>query len=478
MILLATNGNWSSFTGRIHPLVVHLPIGILLIAVLLLLLSRWPRWQRFRNTIPFLFLAAFLAALCSCLTGYLLSQDGGYDDHLLDTHRNLGIAVAVISGIMCIVQSVKKLANRIQIPLAVLLLVLISAAGHYGGSLTHGDNYLTAAMPPVLQRFSKGDIPAVAAYKDISDARVYEDLVQPVLNERCISCHSQQKLKGGLQLESLALMRKGGENGPVLKDSMPEESELFKRLLLPESDEHRMPPKGKPSLSPAETELLHWWIASGAPAGKKVKDLPKNPRIMAVLAAMQPAAPIDKQEFVPEREVAQAGKVAIQALTDKGLKVLQVGDADHHLAVSGYTAGNFSDKDISLLLPVKEQLIWLDLSGTAITDAGMSAIGQLPHLTRLDIRKTAIQGKTLQELNHCTDLRYLNIGQNNCSAADIGVLKGNKNLQQLYLNETQVNKSMLSQLQHDLPGLKIDTGGYQLPALASDTIEYHKTAKL
>ncbi|MBV8252614.1 MAG: hypothetical protein JO154_08405 [Chitinophaga sp.] len=475
MILLDNSGSWTGFSGRMHPVLVHLPIGILVAAIILLLLSRRARWQSLQAAVPSLLLLAFLSAVTSCITGYLLSKDGGYEESLLNTHFYLGITVAVSSGIFWICWRILRRKHLLILIYSFVMLSLITITGHYGGSLTHGDNYLTAALPPALSKFvHQPTNKATPAFKDISDARVYEDLVQPVLNTRCVNCHSQQKLKGGLQLESLALIRKGGENGPVLKDSLPEESEIYKRLLLAEEDEHRMPPKGKPSLSPAETELLYWWIANGAPAGKKVKDIPKNTRIQAVLAAMQPAKAIDQLETVPQTTVAAAAESAIAALTAKGLKVLPVGANSNYLSVSAFTAPTFGDKDIHLLLPLKTQLIWLDLSDTQISDQSLETLGQLQQLTRLTLKGTPIKGDQLRQLNNCRQLMYLNLGETAVTDAALVSLKQNKKLQQLYVNKLKISATTVQQLTQEITGLKIDTGGYRLPVLASDTIVYHK----
>ncbi|WP_160715540.1 c-type cytochrome domain-containing protein [Chitinophaga solisilvae] len=475
LLLAATSGNWSLFLGRIHPLIVHLPIGILIIAFVLALAARSSRHTALKAALPLLLLAAFLSAVCSCVAGYLLSLDGGYDETLLDTHFYLGIAVAVISLVLYLLVKTSRLP-RLHLPLFGVTLLLVSAAGHYGGSLTHGDDYLTQAMPPALQRLAghKTAVATAAAYTTISDARVYEDLITPVLTTRCYGCHNAQKLKGGLRLETIALIRQGGEHGPVLKDSMPEESELYKRLILSENDEHRMPPKGKPQLSPQELELLYWWIAQGAPSGKTVKELGKTPRIQAVLAAMEPAAPMDHNEFVPEGNASAASGKSIQALEAKGVKVMPVATGSNYVSVSCINAAAFSDADMPLLHAIKDQLIWLDLSQTKITDAALPAIGQLQRLTRLELKQTAITGSNTAALNTCKELRYLNLAGSRLQATALAALQQNKKLQQLYLYQSGTDATAIRQLQQQLPKLKIDTGGYHLEKLASDTLIYKK----
>lgn len=476
MKLLISTGSWSMFIGRSHPLLVHLPIGILLIAFILTLLARREKWRHLQSALPTVLLAAAISAICSCITGYLLSLDGGYEEKLLQTHKYLGIGVAVISTGLYLMERSKNRFRKWQVPAVLLMVLLLGAAGHYGGSLTHGDDYLTQAMPAGLRQLTgmNKSVINAAAYTNIGDAKLYEDLVRPVLVNRCYSCHNEQKLKGGLRLESVALIRKGGEHGPVLKDSMPEESELFKRLLLPEDNEHRMPPKGKPPVTPQELELLHWWISQGAPTGKTVKELTKTPLMLTVLEGMQPATPLDKQEFIPEDKVSPVSSQSMAALEAKGVKVLPVGTGSNYVSVDGINAAAFSDADMQLLLPLKDQLVWLSLAGTRVTDSAFTVLAKFRHLVRLDLRNVAIKGKGMNALNACAELRYLNLAGTAVTDEGLLSLQKNKKLQQVYLYQAGVKPAAVQQLRQYLPKLVIDTGGYRLPQLASDTIVYHK----
>ncbi|RFS21976.1 hypothetical protein DVR12_15130 [Chitinophaga silvatica] len=476
MNLQINQGSWQQLIGRSHPLLVHLPIGILLLALVLALLSRRQQWQNLKAAIPVTLLAGFISAVCSCFTGYLLSLDGGYEDGILSIHQYLGIAVAVSSLTLYLLYTKWEKLKKWQLPGIIIIALLLSITGHYGGSLTHGDDYLSQAMPGGLRKLigNKKSGAAQNNYTDIADARVYEDLVQPVLSNRCYSCHNAQKLKGGLRLESVELIRKGGEHGPVLKDSMPEMSELFKRLLLPENDEHRMPPKGKPGVSPNELALLQWWIAQGAPTGKKVKDLSKTPIITAVLEGMQGGGNIMHNAFVPEQSVAKADINAIQALIQKGVKVLAVGEENNFISITCINANDFDNADVALLLPLKSQLIWLDLSGTKITDSAFTTIAQLTQLTRLNVKQTKISGSTLNGLSSCQQLKYLNLSDNALKNADLKGLSKSKSLQQLYLAGSSVPTVAIQDLQTKLPTLKIDTGNISLAKLVTDTLVYHK----
>src|SRR5688572_2753265 len=89
--------NVPEFLGRFHPLLVHLPIGILLIAIVF----RFMAWRNpgllLDKAVTVSVAIGSVAAILSCITGYLLSQSADYDQAIVWWHQWLGIAVAVIS---------------------------------------------------------------------------------------------------------------------------------------------------------------------------------------------------------------------------------------------------------------------------------------------------------------------------------------------------------------------------------------------
>ena len=298
-----------NFLGRFHPLLVHLPIGILLMAVLFAWLGRWQRFQHLKVVVPFALLMGTLAAIFSCVTGYLLSLSGEYDFQALNQHRNLGIAVAVWGTLLLLLQK-SGLNRRFGFLFQVVLVTLVSIAGHLGGSLTHGSDYLTQGLPEPYRAWL-GLPPAVLApaqIKNLPEANAYAAVVAPLLQEKCVSCHGSTKQKGKLRLDSPDFIQKGGKNGEIILAGKVADSEMMRRLLLPKSDEKHMPPKEKNQLSEAEVKLLHWWIETGAAFDKKVKDLPQTEAIKPLLAALQ------KGETASAPEVSIWPEVKVPAL--------------------------------------------------------------------------------------------------------------------------------------------------------------------
>lgn len=90
----------------------------------------------------------------------------------------------------------------------------------------------------------------------------YEKDIKPMLHERCYACHGALKQKAGLRMDTVALMKQGGDEGNIL---LREDSLLLKRVTAHELSE-RMPPEGEGALlSQEQVSLLQTWIQAGAP---------------------------------------------------------------------------------------------------------------------------------------------------------------------------------------------------------------------
>lgn len=94
-------------------------------------------------------------------------------------------------------------------------------------------------------------------------SRLFTNEVFPMLKENCIKCHHGKKAKGGLHLDSLEGMLKGGDSGePALVPGDLDKSLMFALVSSSDQDEI-MPPKGDP-LNARETRALREWIELGA----------------------------------------------------------------------------------------------------------------------------------------------------------------------------------------------------------------------
>src|SRR5262245_26025570 len=84
---------------------------------------------------------------------------------------------------------------------------------------------------------------------DASKIEFFEAKVRPLLATRCYDCHADSA-KGGLRVDSLEAMLKGGRRGPAIVIGMPEESLLIKAVAY--THETLRMPKGAPKLSDQE----------------------------------------------------------------------------------------------------------------------------------------------------------------------------------------------------------------------------------
>ncbi len=96
----------------------------------------------------------------------------------------------------------------------------------------------------------------------------YNRDVRPILNEKCFHCHGTDAAhrKGDLRLDVRDSALKPAKSGDIaIVPGKPEESQVLKRVELPQDDEDVMPPEkdGKP-LTSEEKTVLRQWISEGA----------------------------------------------------------------------------------------------------------------------------------------------------------------------------------------------------------------------
>jgi len=459
----------SQFIGHFHPVLVHLPIGILILAGLFHLLSTTKTYAFLIPVVRITYLLGAIAAVASCITGYLLSQTSDYDIQLITLHQWLGIGVAVVATLLYLLLKHQNDRWLLRL-LTVVVLIGIIITGHYGGSLTHGSGYLLAGLQG--KSSNKMAIPPVT---NVQQAKVYSQLVQPLLKNRCYSCHGAEKQKGKLRLDSKISMVKGGEGGAALVVGKAAESELVKRLLLPLDNEDHMPPKEKPQLRQEEIALLKWWIDQGADLHKTVAELIPNPEISAMLSAFQLGSK-QTQEAGNDwlnQKVAAADATALKKLKDAGVVVLPVQQNSHYLSVSFITA-EVTPALLEELKKLEKQLVYLELAYTALNDDGMKALSALKNLIQLNVRGTAITNQGLVHLKGLQQLTTLNLVETKVSEEGVSQLRSLKKLKSIYLFQTSVDKQRLAALKAQFPGVTLDTGGYQVPTLATDTTVVHK----
>lgn len=453
------------FLGRFHPLIVHLPIGFLFIAVALEYLSKIERFKNLGHATVFVLFLTSVGSVIAVVLGYFLSLGGGYDEQILFWHKWFGIALAAGATLAWLLKMQTEKRSSVLIGRSYIFFLIIScislmAAGHNGGSLTHGSDYLTAYMPDPLRKLNglppKQDN-GIKPLPNIPQAVVYTDIIQPVLNERCTNCHSSSKQKGELRLDGMEHILKGGENGKVIVVGKPVESNLYTYLLLPEGDDKHMPPKGKTQLSKEQIRLIGWWIGQGAPVDKKVAELKVPDSIQTALVKF--AAGKKKPTGIFAKEIDAADAVKLAGLKAKGFIVSPIAqDVNYLQAFLTAEKDTFAIKEAQALADVAQQLAWLNLSGKKINADAISALTKFPNLSRINLANSTVDDAMLKNLSSLKNLEYLNLYGTRITDKGLKSLEGLKNLRSLYLWQTKATDAQVQVLKKKNLDLRVDMG--------------------
>ncbi len=262
---------WRPFLAPFHAVVLHFPIGFLT-GAFVLELYRWfrPGMELRKAAALFLWLS-LLSGILAATFGLLRAEGGGYNPHAVAHHRLYGFLVLGSTLGTILLQS---LANKLKPFFWTLIyraslvatLGLLVVAGHLGGNLTHGSNYLVENAPEFVRTFLEGKSDEDSSPEARNQReQFYVEKVQPVFSTKCYSCHGPDKQKGRLRLDLEAAILKGGTSGkPAVKPGDPMHSVMVRLLLLPPAHDDVMPPDGKTPLTPEELGNVLQWIRDGA----------------------------------------------------------------------------------------------------------------------------------------------------------------------------------------------------------------------
>ena len=356
----------------------------------------------------------------------------------------------------------------VRIFLFIPLIGILSLTGHLGGTLTHGENYLFQFEAG--GQTNAGPTFRFTSIEEADSAVLYRDIIEPILKSRCYDCHSSKKQKGQLRLDEVDFIRKGGKHGEVIARGIPDSSSLYSRLMLPQEDKHHMPPEEKQQLSSAEIALMKSWIEEGAPFDKVVSDFREPSKITGYLNSILSQS--SGGAIIPALKVSAADPKAVDALTRMGVLVVPVGSETNFLSVNFINARLTTDKDLQLLLPLKDQLLWLNLGRTKITDEGIKTIAQLTSLTTLNLEYTEIGDNGLTNLLPLKNLTTLNLVGTKSGDEGFVRLAQLPALKKIFLYQTNVTPRSVGEVMASIPGLSIDTGRYLLPVLVTDTLVF------
>ena len=461
--------DWMLFIGRFHPLVVHLPLGFLRLAALMEILAK-RLGAYLSKAAGIAWLAGAISALLAVILGFLLASDGSYQGNTLLWHQWMGIGVAVLAW-LCWLLKFKENASKAYYAVIVVLLLSLVVTGHLGGNLTHGEHYLLEYAPTPIRKITGFDHPQtseIPAFTDPDSIPIFEALVRPILQQKCVSCHNQDKQKGGLMLTSWEEIALGGENGAVILSGQPEESELFKRVTLDPQNVKFMPPKGVP-LSYDEIRVLKWWISTGASFTDKIGNVEKNEEVVVALQRSR-QLDISSKSFLETLEVEPPGEELLEALLMGGFMVNSLSSQNPLLEVT-FSHDSISAQQWEQLLMAKEQIVYLDLSHSGIQDSDLATVAQMENLVRLKLNHTMITDRGVEMLKSLKHLESLNLYATHISGQGLHSLQEIRSLKNLFLWQTEVKPGEITNLLNARPDIRVDTGFTFAPVAANPKIK-------
>jgi uncharacterized membrane protein len=287
---------WMTLLGRLHPLMVHFPLALVIVAAIVEL---WRAARRHEGPAPCAVTAVWFAAVggvAAACSGWANAAEGG-DSGSVDllVHRWGGVAAAGLLVALAIAGTTASRAGHagwsgVWRMGLVLCAGIVATVGHFGGNLVHGEGYVTRALWAALRASQGADEPANESAAEpenestdepenepsgeparepanepvVATAVAYADLM-PIFESRCYECHGRGKSKAGIRLDEPAeLIGRERKGRIIVKPGDPEGSSLLAVLTLPIDDDLAMPPEGE-RLSDAEIAKVRAWIAAGAP---------------------------------------------------------------------------------------------------------------------------------------------------------------------------------------------------------------------
>ena len=448
----------AGFLGRFHPLVVHLPIGFLLLGGIVELIAR-KRGINLNSAISLMLLCGAVAAILAVGLGWLLASDGGYDDSTLFWHRWVGVGVAVVSIVAWLAKTERlKLSSKLYQASLVVLVSLIAITGHLGGNLTHGSNYLLEYAPePVSNLLGGTQKQQVVLASDPDSVMVFNHIIAPLLESRCIECHNSTKMKGDLSLEDMESILAGGDNGDVIQAGSSHESEIFKRITLQPDSKKFMPPGGKTPLSYNEVKLIEWWLDSGADFENSVLEAGVDPGMKFVLAQLYDLD-TDPKSYVERASVAAAEPEKLNLLVEAGFYAQPIASNNNFVEVKKKRTTDIDKSSLKLIGEIKEQVTWLHVGGADLTDADLSFLEGMDNLTRLHLENNPITDQGLKVIEGLPHLESLNLYGTEVTVSSLESLKTLPSLKKVFLWQTKVTPEEAEEIQTALPDADVDAG--------------------
>lgn len=459
-----------SLFGRFHPVLVHLPIGFLILGSILVFYAKKEN-KEFLPAIRISFFWGTVAALFSVISGIILYLREGYSFDTVSKHLILGVLTALFSFgfYLYLKDKVKFIDSKVK-GMSVGLMILLMLTGHFGGELTHGSDYFTEVLPEKFQEFlgisNTSEVALIRLDEEHwGEAIFYQDVIRPILFQNCNSCHNEKNRKGELVLSSPEWIAKGGKNGLVLDQKELINSTLLARMLLPLDDKEHMPPKDKRQPSKQEVALIQKWIASGASFEVSLAKAGVEEEMINMYF------PEERDFFYPETELKQLAEDALLGFRGSGLLIEPISQESPLLKISAINLPQNQKLNLKDFQAIASHIAHLDISGTDLDDAVWNDLMVFENLTILKINRVDIEGQGIDALDQLKNLKRLYLNDSDLQLSNLLTLADHPSLEGIFFYATPASKAItFDEIVRFLA--RLEYGGYELPVLSSDTVVY------
>jgi hypothetical protein len=482
------------FLGRFHVLVLHLPLGILTLAVALEILTRFKTFQFLKVALAPTWIAGALTALATVALGYMhASEDSFQDMPAVEAHRMAGVTLAAVTCLIALLRTrmlpaptwpkwagpagvFAPVYRAIQpgfapgskldtgydklwaLPVVAIVLLMI-VTGHLGGNLTHGDTYLVQYAPGPIRVLA--GLPANAGPrpkpKDLASADLFLDVVQPALDQRCSGCHNNSKKSGGFSVATYDTLMKGGSKGAVIVPGNLDGSNLFHRVTLTPDNADFMPKDGKTPLDKNQIAAVGLWIKNGAPKTALVGTLKlaaaDTNALQAVIGAQGGGGASDETVAYtplpgegPLPTAPEADKAAIAKVVSEGFIVRKVDKASNLVDVDYISPKPVTPEVLADLAKLGPNILRLNLRHAGVTDAEIKTIATFSNLRQLRLEENAITDASAKDIAGLKEIVYLNLTNTKVTDAGFDQLSSLPKLRRMYVWGTTITPTAVDKV--------------------------------
>jgi len=445
------------FLGRLHPLVIHFPIALTIVAAVVELCNII---RRKATASEFAYAATGFAAVFAVVAAFfgwfMADYEGAGPKTALFLHRWLGVISAGALVIVFFCGMAGRTGRRISALNGyrwglLLCAILVTVGAHFGAEMVWGKGYFTKVLfgsnpvDPIIDPIIDPIAGPIAGpiVEPSGEPDEFTTTVLPIFQARCVECHGPDKHKADLRLDSAAAIFAGDKKYWVITPGDAAASILIERVSYPIENPDVMPPKGE-TLTEEQITAITKWINDGAPYAK---------------LDAGPAKPTPKPEPKPTPEPPvedSAFDNAVTALRDRGVLVMPIAqDSEFWEVNASFANPPFDDAAISLMSGMEEALASANLARTKVGDGGMAGLVGFGNITNLRLDNTGVGDGGMEPLLALTKIETLNLYGTQVSDQGIETIVQLPNLKKLYCAGSKTTAEGVKAVQAKYPMVEI-----------------------